>query len=70
MTRRLLRAGLLPVGLLATWLILAAPPAVPPAVSSTTTVVRAVVFGDFNGPYGSTTYSPAVVRVVRSIVDV
>jgi hypothetical protein len=32
--------------------------------------LRAVVFGDFNGPYGSTTYSPAVVRVLRSIVDV
>ncbi|MDQ7859016.1 MAG: metallophosphoesterase [Armatimonadota bacterium] len=31
--------------------------------------VRAVVFGDFNGPYGSTTYSPAVARVVRTIVD-
>jgi hypothetical protein len=27
--------------------------------------VRAVVFGDFNGPYGSTAYPPAVAAVVR-----
>jgi 3',5'-cyclic AMP phosphodiesterase CpdA len=32
--------------------------------------VRAVVFGDFNGPYGSVTYPPAVARVVAAIVDV
>jgi hypothetical protein len=31
---------------------------------------RVVVFSDFNGPYGSTTYPPAVARVVRSIVEV
>lgn len=32
--------------------------------------VRAVVFGDFNGPYGSLTYPPAMARVVAAIVDV
>lgn len=32
--------------------------------------VRAVVFGDFNGPYGSLTYPPAVTRVIAAIVDV
>jgi hypothetical protein len=69
-TRRLLRTGLIPVGLLAAWLLLAAPPAVLPAGPSAAAVVRAVVFSDFNGPYGSTAYSPAVVRVVRSIIDV
>lgn len=30
--------------------------------------VRAVVFGDFNGPFGSTAYSPIVPRVVDRIV--
>ncbi len=29
---------------------------------------RIVIFGDFNGPYGSTTYPPAVRRVVDAIV--
>ena len=32
--------------------------------------MRAVVFGDFNGPYGSLTYPAAVARVMAAIVDV
>ena len=32
--------------------------------------VRFVVFGDFNGPYGSLTYAPAVAHIVGAIVDV
>ena len=32
--------------------------------------VRLVVFGDFNGPYGSLDYPPAVGRTVAAIVDV
>jgi hypothetical protein len=66
----MLRARLHPFGLVVACLLLAALLAVPPAAPSTPTVVRAVVFGDFNGPFGSTTYSPAVGRVVRSIVEV
>lgn len=31
--------------------------------------LRVVVFGDFNGPYGSTTYSPLVTQIVRRIAD-
>jgi len=32
--------------------------------------LRLVVFGDFNGPYGSLDYPPAVARTVAAIVDV
>lgn len=32
--------------------------------------LRAVVFGDFNGPYGSTTYGAPVARVITRITDV
>jgi hypothetical protein len=32
--------------------------------------LRVVVFGDFNGPYGSVTYPAAVAQVVDAIVDV
>ncbi len=32
--------------------------------------IRAVVFGDFNGPYGSLTYPPPVARVIVSITEI
>jgi hypothetical protein len=47
-----------------------AAPAAGGAAPATSRIVRAVVLSDFNGPYGSTTYSAAVTRTLTRITDV
>jgi hypothetical protein len=58
-----------PTAVLLAAVVIAAAQAWSGAAAAPDRSIRAVVFGDFNGPYGSTTYNRVVGQVVRRIVS-